>query len=82
MKTEKFVMCDKNNLFANANAMHDCTFSLCFTDNTLSLSFDNLQQYRDNTSLRYGDYKKLTIRFYNVKLLDLNLKFGKKEKTM
>ena len=61
-------------------AMHDCYFTLSHNNNILTLVFDNLSQYHDYTHTPvYGDYKKLTIKYY-TSYVDLNLKYLKRKK--
>ena len=77
--TEIFTI-DKKELIFNVPSMHDCYFTVLYNDNILTLVFDDLNRYRDlSHSPIYGDYKKLTIKYY-VSYVDLNLKYLKKKK--
>ena len=82
MKTEKFGIDDKNDIFSKAYPMHDCSFTCSFQCNTLTLIFDNLEQYYDESPEApwFGENKRLTINYRDVRCLDLSLRYGKKEK--
>ena len=82
MRTEKYSINEKGELFAHALSMHDCDFVASLEDNTLILTFVHLEWYYDTPPITpwFNDYKKLTIKYSGIGSLDLNLKFGKKEK--
>ncbi len=82
MKTEKFSIARKGELFDKAHSMHDCSFNAFFENNTLVLIFDHLDKYYNEQPVTpwFDDYKKLTIKYHNTKFLNLNLKYGRKEK--
>lgn len=82
MKIEKFEISDKSGIFSKADSMHDCSFTCSLQDNTLTLNFNNLEQYYDELPVTpwFGEYKKLTINYRNIDCLNLCLKHGKREK--
>ncbi len=82
MKTELFSISEKSELFSKAHSMHDCSFVATFEQNTLVLTFDNLQNYFDTPPVTYwfDGYHKLTIKYHNTEFVNLSLKYGKKEK--
>lgn len=82
MKTEKFSIRDKGELFAKANSMHDCSFDAAYENNTLTLTFDHLERYFDGPPITpwFEEYQRLTIRYHGIDSLNLRLKFGKTEK--
>ena len=82
MKTELFSISEQGELFAKAHPMHDCSFIATFEQNTLVLTFDNLQNYYDTPPVTYwfDGYQKLTIKYHNTEFVNLSLKYGKKEK--
>jgi hypothetical protein len=82
MKTELFPINEKSELFSKAHPMHDCSFVATFEQNTLVLTFDNLQNYFDAPPVTYwfDEYRKLTIKYHNTEFVNLRLKYGKKEK--
>ena len=81
MKTEIFPMTEKGELFAKAHSMHDCSFAATFEQNTLVLVFDNLENYFGPPPVThwFEEYQKLTIKYHNTDVLNLHLKYGKKE---
>lgn len=82
MKTEVFSVGNKNELFSKACSMHDCSFAAALEQNTLVLTFDNLENYYDSTPFTYwfDGYHKLSIKYHNTGFVTLSLKHGKKEK--
>ena len=82
MKAELFSIDEKTELFTKAHPMHDCSFIASFEQNTLVLTFDNLQNYFDTPPVTYWfeGYHKLTIKYRNTEFINLSLKYGKKEK--
>lgn len=82
MKTERFSINEKGELFEKADPMHDCSFVASFESNMLILTFDNLDRYCDAPPVTpwFENYKKLTIKYHGIDSLDLRLKCGKKEK--
>ena len=82
MKTELFPINEKSELFSKAHSMHDCSFVATFEQNTLVLTFDNLQNYFGPSPVTYWfeGYHKLTIKYHNTEFINLSLKYGKKEK--
>ena len=82
MKTENFSFTDKGELFEKANPMHDCYFTASFDNNTLVLTFDNLDRYYDSPPDMpwFEGHKKLIVKYHGVDLLDLTLFFKKREK--
>ncbi len=82
MKTESLSISEKSELFSKAHPMHDCSFIASFEQNTLVLTFDNLQNYFDTPPVTYwfDGYHKLTIKYHNTEFVNLSLKYGKKEK--
>ncbi len=81
MKTEIFSLQNKSEFFENAHVMHDCNFTATFENKMLILTYENLDRYRySDEKPWFGDYKKLTVKYYNTDVIYLTLKFGKKEK--
>lgn len=82
MKSDKISINEKGELFSKALSMHDCSFVASFKNNTLILTFDNLEWYYDTPPITswFNNYKKLTIKYHDIRSLRLTLKFGKKEK--
>jgi len=82
VKTDKFSIKRKDEIFTEAHPMHDCSFTASFENNTLVLVFDHLDKYYDAPPVTtwFGDYKKLTVKYRNTEFLNLSLKYGKKEK--
>lgn len=82
MKTESFLISDKDKLFPQAYSMHDCSFTAALEPNALVLTFDHLENYFDCPSATCWPtgFHKLTIKYHNTKFVNLRLKFGKKEK--
>lgn len=82
MKTELFSINEKDKLFSKAHSMHDCSFVAALEQNTLVLTFDNLENYFDTPPVTYwfDGYNKLTIKYHNTEFVNLSLKYGKKEK--
>ena len=80
MKTELLSISEKSELFSKAHPMHDCSFVATFEQNTLVLTFDNLQNYFDAPPVTYSfdEYRKLTIKYHNTEFVDVRLKYGKK----
>ena len=78
MKTEIFSIDDIGNLFANANPMHDCSFTASFENSTLILTFVDLDSYYDDTPW-FENFKKLTIKYHNTDFITLRLKHKKKQ---
>lgn len=81
MKTERFSFKNKGEIFDSAASMHDCSFTATYENETLTVTFDHLEQYYGPYSDTpwFGDFKKLTIKYFGVSYLDLNLKYRKKE---
>ena len=82
MKTELLSISEKSELFSKAHPMHDCSFVATLEQNTLILTFDNLQNYFDTPPVTYWfeGYHKLTIKYHSTEFINLSLKYGKKEK--
>ena len=82
MKIELFSIAEKRELFSKAHPMHDCSFVAEFEQNTLILTFNNLEKYFDTPPVKYwfDEYHKLTIKYHNTEFVNLSLKYGKKEK--
>jgi len=82
MKTEKFSIADKGTLLSKANPMHDCYFVAYFDNNTLVLTFDNLDRYYDSPpdTPWFDCHKKLTVKYHGIDFLNLTLFSRKREK--
>ena len=82
MKTEHFSLQDVGAFFAGVPSMHDCSFTVSYQNNTLIVVFDHLEQYFGPAPSGpwFGVFQKCTVKYRNVKFLDLTLKYGRKEK--
>lgn len=84
MKVQTFSIKNKGEIFEHADSMHDCSFVAVYENSILTLTFDHLEQYCGSATSSdvpwFGDFKKLTIKFWGCECLDLELKHGRKEK--
>lgn len=77
MKIERFSLADKGTLF-HAHSMHDCSFTVIYENKTLVLIYDHLDRYDD--AVPWFSDKKLTVKYHDTRSLDLQLRYGTREK--